>query len=230
MTLKDKMKTYNFWISLVSAILLLVRVIGDKYGFSVDAGLVMDITTGLCGIFVILGIISAPQKNQSTQTGVSKGEKVMIENEGNMVTGDINADETKAIGRYQNVFLSLEKNLETVEAVSDEKSLELEPMKTAAIEIEENDNYIMQVDEGKDKQQLEDENSVKQADCNNIVQDKDAQINLALDESDVVVKEGEGDASINVSQPIIDDEILFLEQKISALSIQEKEKLLSLLK
>ena len=230
MTLKDKMKTYNFWISLVSAILLLVRVIGDKYGFSVDAGLVMDITTGLCGIFVILGIISAPQKNQSTQTGVSKGEKVMIEHEGNMVTGDINADETKAIGRYQNVFLSLEKNLETVEAVSDEKSLELEPMKTAAIEIEENDNYIMQVDEGKDKQQLEDENSVKQADCNNIVQDKDAQINLALDESDVVVKEGEGDASINVSQPIIDDEILFLEQKISALSIQEKEKLLSLLK
>ena len=125
MTLKDKMKTYNFWISLVSAILLLVRVIGDKYGFSVDAGLVMDITTGLCGIFVILGIISAPQKNQSTQTGVSKGEKVMIEHEGNMVTGDINADETKAIGRYQNVFLSLEKNLETVEAVSDEKSLEL---------------------------------------------------------------------------------------------------------
>lgn len=230
MTLKDKMKTYNFWISLVSAILLLVRVIGDKYGFSVDAGLVMDITTGLCGIFVILGIISAPQKNQSTQTGVSKGEKVMIEHEGNMVTGDINADETKAIGRYQNVFLSLEKNLETVEAVSDEKSLELESMKTAAIEIEENDNYIMQVDEGKDNQQLEAENSVKQADCNNIVQDKDAQINHALDECDVVVKEGEGDVSINVSQPIIDDEILFLEQKISALSIQEKEKLLSLLK
>ena len=64
MTLKDKMKTYNFWISLVSAVLLIVRILGDTYGFSVDAGLVMDLTTGVCGIFVILGIISVPQKNE----------------------------------------------------------------------------------------------------------------------------------------------------------------------
>lgn len=63
MTIKDKMKTYNFWISLVSAVLLLLRVIGSKYNFEIDSGLVMDVTTGLCGIFVVLGIISAPQKN-----------------------------------------------------------------------------------------------------------------------------------------------------------------------
>ena len=69
MTLKDKMKTYNFWISLVSAILLTLKVVGDKYGFIVDSNLVMDITTAICSVFVILGIISAPQKASSKALG-----------------------------------------------------------------------------------------------------------------------------------------------------------------
>ena len=60
--LKDKMKTYNFWISLVSAVLLVARLIASKFNIEIDSSLVMDITTGLCGIFVVLGIISAPQK------------------------------------------------------------------------------------------------------------------------------------------------------------------------
>ena len=60
--LKDKMKTYNFWISLVSAVLLVARLIAGKFNVEIDSSLVMDVTTGLCGIFVVLGIISAPQK------------------------------------------------------------------------------------------------------------------------------------------------------------------------
>lgn len=78
MTIKDKMKTYNFWISLVSAVLLLVRIIGDNYGFQVDSALVMDITTGVCGIFVILGIISVPQKSiSSVKNPINNGEVSM---------------------------------------------------------------------------------------------------------------------------------------------------------
>ena len=66
MSLKDKMKTYNFWISLVSAVVLIVRIIGDKFNFIVDTSLIMDITTGLCSIFVILGILSVPKSKQNT--------------------------------------------------------------------------------------------------------------------------------------------------------------------
>ena len=62
MTLKERMKQYNFWISLVSAVLLVARILGTKFGFEIDSSLVMDVTTGLCGVFVVLGIISAPQK------------------------------------------------------------------------------------------------------------------------------------------------------------------------
>jgi len=66
MTLKDKMKTYNFWISIASAIVLIVRIVGEKFNFFVDATLLMDITTGLCSIFVICGILSVPKSKTST--------------------------------------------------------------------------------------------------------------------------------------------------------------------
>lgn len=79
MTLKDKMKTYNFWISLVSAILLVARIIADKFNFEIDSSLVMDITTGLCGIFVVLGIISAPQKTDGKTVETAKTETSLFE-------------------------------------------------------------------------------------------------------------------------------------------------------
>jgi len=99
MTLKDKMRTYNFWISLVSAIVLLMRVIGNTYGFSVDSGLIMDLTTGVCGIFVILGIISAPQKNT-----INKGDTI-IENT-NQTTIAPN------LVSYNDTFLEMEEKLQ----------------------------------------------------------------------------------------------------------------------
>jgi len=113
MTIKDKMKTYNFWISLVSAILLIVRVVGDKYGFSVDSGLVMDITTGVCGIFVILGIISVPQKAIDKLQNNNKNSEVHVgmekENEYNEVTQNTS---DKVIGRFQNVLIEMAKKVQ----------------------------------------------------------------------------------------------------------------------
>jgi len=83
MTLKDKAKTYNFWISLVSAAVLIARIIGNKFNVFIDTTLIMDITTGLCSIFVILGILSAP-KSQSSETKT----KQPIQNSQNTTTID----------------------------------------------------------------------------------------------------------------------------------------------
>ena len=74
MGIKDKMKTYNFWISLVSALLLVARILGTKYGFTIDSGLVMDVTTAMCSVFVILGIISAPQKVVTKYQTINEAE------------------------------------------------------------------------------------------------------------------------------------------------------------
>lgn len=55
-----KMKTYDFWVKLASAIILLLRIVGSKFGLQVDSLLFMDIVTAIAGVLVVLGIISAP--------------------------------------------------------------------------------------------------------------------------------------------------------------------------
>lgn len=69
MTIKDKLKSYNFWITLVSAIILLLQVFGEKFNFKIDSNFIIDVTTGLCSIFVVLGIISVP-KAKTTKTDI----------------------------------------------------------------------------------------------------------------------------------------------------------------
>jgi len=88
-TLKDKAKTYNFWISLVSAVVLIVRIVGNKFNIFIDTTLIMDITTGLCSIFVILGILSAPKSNNNENSKVAKQE-----NKEETVKEEINSEET----------------------------------------------------------------------------------------------------------------------------------------
>ena len=101
MSLKDKMKTYNFWISLVSAVVLIVRIIGDKFNFIVDTSLIMDITTGLCSIFVILGILSVPKSKQNT-TETQQDTKENIQT----IISNINSGR-ELINQMENQFFSI---------------------------------------------------------------------------------------------------------------------------
>ena len=66
MDLKYKVRTYNFWISLAAAILIVLRLLGQYFGFVVDSNLFMDIATAVCGVLVILGIIIMPTTAQKT--------------------------------------------------------------------------------------------------------------------------------------------------------------------
>lgn len=62
MKLKERIKTYNFWVSLTSALFLIINLIGQKFGFRVDESIFNDVITALCGILVLLGIIAPPSK------------------------------------------------------------------------------------------------------------------------------------------------------------------------
>ena len=65
MNLKDRAKTYSFWVSLTSAIILILKVIGSKFGFEVDAVFVSDLVTSMCSVLVLLGIIVSPTSKQN---------------------------------------------------------------------------------------------------------------------------------------------------------------------
>ncbi len=92
MKLKDRVKSYSFWVSLASAVILVIKLIGQKYGLLIDETFISDLFTAICGILVILGIIVVPKtetnsncsdsNNQIIET-VSTGEELIeaIENE-----------------------------------------------------------------------------------------------------------------------------------------------------
>lgn len=63
MKFKDRIKTYNFWVSLASAIFLIINLIGQKFNFHLDESIFNDLFTALCGILVLLGIIAPPINN-----------------------------------------------------------------------------------------------------------------------------------------------------------------------
>lgn len=66
MKIKDKIKSYSFWVSLTSAVILILKVLGNRFGFTVDEGMVSDLFTALCSILVLLGIIVVPSASTST--------------------------------------------------------------------------------------------------------------------------------------------------------------------
>ncbi|MEG1509525.1 MAG: phage holin [Clostridia bacterium] len=54
--MKEKFKNYGFWISLISAIVLFVQVLG----FKVDVPYVNEVASTFLEILIILGIVSNP--------------------------------------------------------------------------------------------------------------------------------------------------------------------------
>lgn len=67
MKIKDRIKTYNFWISLASAIFLIINAIGSKFNFKLDESIFSDIFTAICGILVLLGILVPPSNPKSLE-------------------------------------------------------------------------------------------------------------------------------------------------------------------
>ena len=84
MNLKDKIRTYNFWISLASAVLVFLRLLGQIVGFEIDSSSFMDIVTALCGILVVLGIIIMPTSSKAS-TKVETEVKSQVKEQTNSV-------------------------------------------------------------------------------------------------------------------------------------------------
>jgi len=89
--MKQKIKSYNFWISLTSVLILFIRIVGEKFGFVISENDFMDIMVVLCTVFAVLGIFDTP-----------KGVSLTLNKESNGVT---NVDENvlKSIDIYREI-------------------------------------------------------------------------------------------------------------------------------
>ncbi len=61
----DKFKNYSFWVSLSSAIVILLTSFGKLFGFTVENKIVEDCIMSIAGLFVVLGIVSMNSKSDN---------------------------------------------------------------------------------------------------------------------------------------------------------------------
>lgn len=68
--LKGKFKNYSFWMSLTASILLVLNAFGEELGFKIDDKAITNIVASICGVFVILGLLTSTKSK--TEDDVKK--------------------------------------------------------------------------------------------------------------------------------------------------------------
>lgn len=112
MKLKDKIKSYSFWVSIASAVILILKVLGNRCGFTVDESMISDIFTALCSVLVLLGIIVIPQSPNQTNSTKQDINQQLEEtmNENNDTTNTNNNDVSSIINIEEPVLKCKEDN------------------------------------------------------------------------------------------------------------------------
>ena len=77
---KNRLTNYNFWISIISAVLLILQA----FKINFDIAYINEIATAVLGLLVVIGIISDPTKtavSTSTEPKINKEETAVKEEE-----------------------------------------------------------------------------------------------------------------------------------------------------
>ena len=103
MNWKNRFTNYNFWISIVSAVLLILQA----FEFQFDIMYINEIATAVLGLLVVIGIINDPTKTSvKVENNASKKE---------------NKKEVKFEEPIQEEALKVEEMIETEKVISEEK-------------------------------------------------------------------------------------------------------------
>ena len=76
--MKERIKSYSFWVGLTGAVVAVVQAIGKAVGFIPNEEIISNIILGIAGVLVALGIVSKP-KNINDQNNLQEKEETMKE-------------------------------------------------------------------------------------------------------------------------------------------------------
>ncbi|MBR1925637.1 MAG: hypothetical protein IJ837_02155 [Clostridia bacterium] len=81
--LKTQIKTYRFWLSVSSAIFLILQGVLKLFNITISEEVYALVVNAILGVFVFLGIISSPEeakdKNEDEEE-ITKSEQVFEQN------------------------------------------------------------------------------------------------------------------------------------------------------
>ena len=136
--MKNRLTNYNFWISMVSAVLLILQAFDLQF----DIEYINEIVTAVLGLLVVIGIISDPTKsstvssnnststNQPTETTNTTKEETKGENANeNEEKKDIEANKL-SIGNNKEISQDLSKTRTTTDNLIEESQENAQPNET----------------------------------------------------------------------------------------------------
>ena len=65
--MKQRLKSYKFWVSLSASVILFVNALGNLFGFRIDEVAMESVIMAFCGVLVVLGFVDKPKENQSEE-------------------------------------------------------------------------------------------------------------------------------------------------------------------
>lgn len=71
-----KIKSYGFWVSLSSALVLLATALGNAFGFEIENKIIEDIVMSIAGVLAVLGIVSMTSKKDSEKNQNNENQEI----------------------------------------------------------------------------------------------------------------------------------------------------------
>ena len=65
--MKQRLKSYKFWVSLSASVILFVNALGNLFGFRIDEVAMESVIMAFCGVLVVLGFVDKSKENQSEE-------------------------------------------------------------------------------------------------------------------------------------------------------------------
>ena len=82
----NRFKTYAFWVALSSAIVIFVQSVGNLFGFEIESSTIENVIMSICGVLVVLGIVTKAPEQKNSQDDSIMIEKLVDETNTQMET------------------------------------------------------------------------------------------------------------------------------------------------
>lgn len=70
--MKQKLKSYSFWVGLVASIMLVVKFIAESFGFKINEEVINSVVNSILGVLTVFGVINKPTTKEINNTEVDK--------------------------------------------------------------------------------------------------------------------------------------------------------------
>ena len=213
-----KIKSYNFWVKLVSAVILIARIILAKFGYELDSALIIDIATLVAGLLVIMGIINEPtgititykecENNENIKGDVSMTEQIkndLLAGVGRL-TDAINTSNGSDISNVVQIITgmldSISRDVEN-DVREDEEDCDIDEISVDADELKTVETLVIEPVEGEESIQAQEPQAEDEGEIADNIDEKIAELESKLNESNVVTSAS--DVQVSTAYSVVAD-------------------------